>query len=139
MPRVSKNIFSKLKWYYNYYENMYGFYCLLNKIYFVICYVFLPNFNIKFQKQKKFIEELCLNFRIRKSSRDRSQILHLMTSSQLQRQEDKKASVLIWISIIFIICQSVKLAPDLYEALFCTHKGVRLECLFLSFLWFQSK
>ena len=108
---------------------MYG----LNKIYFVICYVFLPNFNIKFQKQKKFIEELCLNFRIRKSSRDRSQILHLMTSSQLQRQEDKKASVLIWISIIFIICQSVKLAPDLYEALFCTHKGVRLECLFCHF------
>ena len=56
--------------------------------------------------------------------------MYLMTSSQLQRQEDKKASIIIWISIFFIACQSVKLVPDLYEAFYCTHKEVSKKCLF---------
>ena len=78
-------------------------------------------------KELKLQYRFILKCRIRKTSRDRSQILYLMTSSQLRRQEDKKASILIWISIFFIACQSVKLVPDLYEAFYCAHKEVRLN------------
>ena len=34
-------------------------------------------------------------------------------------KEINLASVLVFISILFIICQSVKIIPDLYEVFFC--------------------
>ena len=36
-----------------------------------------------------------------------------------QRREANLGTVLILISILFIVCQSVKIFPDIYEVLFC--------------------
>ena len=59
-------------------------------------------------------------------------MLYLMTSSQQQSQD--KASILIWMSIFFIACQSVKLVPDLYEAFYCTHKKVSSKYNYMSYI-----
>ena len=44
-----------------------------------------------------------------------------------QRQEHKLGVMLVAISLLFVTCQSFKLIPDVYEALFCMHKGTG-EC-----------
>ena len=40
-----------------------------------------------------------------------------------QQQEISLGLTLVAISILFIVCQSVKLVPDLYEALFCSSQS----------------
>ena len=37
------------------------------------------------------------------------------------------ALVLICIVVLFILCQSVKIIPDIYEALTCNHSQVSIE------------
>ncbi len=44
-------------------------------------------------------------------------------SSRQQKQELSLGLTLVSISVLFIVCQSVKLVPDLYE-LFCSSKGI---------------
>jgi hypothetical protein len=41
-----------------------------------------------------------------------------------QRKELNMALVLICIVILFIFCQSVKIVPDIYEAVTCNHQEV---------------
>jgi hypothetical protein len=41
-----------------------------------------------------------------------------------QRQEHKLGIMLIAVSVMFIVCQSFKMIPDLYEILFCSDKSV---------------
>lgn len=47
-------------------------------------------------------------------------------SGRIQRQEPylpqkeiRMAITLIWIAVVFIICQASKLIPDIYEAMYC--------------------
>ena len=68
------------------------------------------------------IKHFCY-YRVQKSIRRRKEN-YPATSEALERKELRKASVLIWISILFIFCQSVKIIPDFYEALYCNHKEV---------------
>ena len=70
-------------------------------------------------------------FRVQKSAK---QLLenYQMTSDEQRQNEVRKASVLIWISIFFIVCQSVKIIPDFYEALYCTHKKVYFNTVRIS-------
>ena len=41
-----------------------------------------------------------------------------------QRQEHKLGIMLVAVSVMFIVCQSFKMIPDLYEILFCSDKSV---------------
>ena len=55
---------------------------------------------------------------------------HLKESQVKDACEDTKrelnmAVVLIWLVINFISCQSIKIIPDIYEALYCSHQEVR--------------
>ncbi len=45
-------------------------------------------------------------------------------TSEMQRRELNMAIVLVCIVVMFILCQSVKIIPDIYEALFCNHSEV---------------
>ena len=36
-----------------------------------------------------------------------------------QNTEAKRGIILVCISVMFVLCQSVKIVPDLYEVLFC--------------------
>ena len=67
--------------------------------------------------------------RVWKSVRHRRQI-GISSSGEVDSRELKKASVLIWISVFFIVCQSVKLAPDFYELLYCIHTQVYLVLVY---------
>jgi hypothetical protein len=40
-----------------------------------------------------------------------------------QRQEHKLGLLLLAVSVLFIVCQSFKMVPDLYEILFCSDKS----------------
>ncbi len=40
-----------------------------------------------------------------------------------QRQEHKLGVMLVAVSVMFIVCQSFKMIPDLYEILFCSDKS----------------
>ena len=42
------------------------------------------------------------------------------------RTEMKQAITLIWIAVLYVICQSPKILPDFYEALHCEYSEVRL-------------
>ena len=67
-----------------------------------------------------------LFFRVQKSAKQLREN-YQFTSDDQRQHEVRKASVLIWISIFFIVCQSVKIIPDFYEALYCTHKKVSFD------------
>lgn len=49
-----------------------------------------------------------------------------------QRQEHKLGIMLIAVSVMFIVCQSFKMIPDLYEVLFCSDKSI--PCITTSFV-----
>ena len=66
-----------------------------------------------------------------------------LTESHQQSNEDLKrevnmASVLVWVVVLFITCQSIKIIPDVYEAFHC-HLEVRCSDIKISrinmFLW----
>ena len=49
---------------------------------------------------------------------------------QAESYEDRKrelnmAFTLLWVVILFISCQSIKIIPDIYEALYCSHQEVQ--------------
>ena len=75
---------------------------------------------------KSLISYICDNicyFRVQKSAKQLRENYQINYDDSRQN-EVRKASVLIWISVFFIVCQSVKVIPDFYEALYCTHKKV---------------
>ena len=45
-------------------------------------------------------------------------------TEEAQRRELNMAVMLVCIVIMFILCQSVKIVPDIYEALLCNHSQV---------------
>ena len=49
-----------------------------------------------------------------------------------QRQEHKLGIMLIAVSVMFIVCQSFKMVPDLYEVMFCSDKT--LPCITTPFV-----
>ena len=49
-----------------------------------------------------------------------------------QRQEHKLGIMLIAVSVMFIVCQSFKMIPDLYEVMFCSDKT--LPCITTPFV-----
>ena len=51
-----------------------------------------------------------------------------------QRQEHKLGILLVAISILFILCQSFKIIPDLYEIIFCSDSSG--NCLSTPFIAF---
>ena len=67
-----------------------------------------------------------------------------MTNSVMQgngeqnRSEVKQAVILIWISIIFVVCQSPKIIPDFYEALHCKHVEVSIRHIFKRIVTFPT-
>ena len=40
--------------------------------------------------------------------------------------EMRQAITLIWIAVLYVICQSPKIIPDFYEALHCEYSEVRI-------------
>ena len=42
------------------------------------------------------------------------------------RTEIKQAITLMWISVLYVVCQSPKIIPDFYEAIYCEYSSVRM-------------
>ena len=63
-------------------------------------------------------------FRIRRAMKVQMQLTQRTQTQEEQRRELNMAIVLIWIVVLFIACQSVKIIPDIYEALHCYHYEV---------------
>ena len=40
------------------------------------------------------------------------------------RTDVKQAITLMWISVLYVVCQSPKIIPDFYEALYCEYSEV---------------
>ena len=66
--------------------------------------------------------------RIMKSAKAR----RIMTNSSVSqnttdtsRTDVKQAITLMWISVLYVVCQSPKIVPDFYEALYCEYSSVR--------------
>ena len=58
----------------------------------------------------------------------------VMTNSSLSqnttdtnRTDVKQAITLMWISVLYVVCQSPKIVPDFYEALYCEYSSVRMR------------
>ena len=45
-------------------------------------------------------------------------------SSDANRTDVKQAITLMWISVLYVLCQSPKIIPDIYEALYCEYSSV---------------
>ena len=45
-------------------------------------------------------------------------------SSDANRTDIKQAITLMWISVLYVLCQSPKIIPDIYEALYCEYSSV---------------
>ena len=43
------------------------------------------------------------------------------------RTDVKQAITLMWISVLYVVCQSPKIVPDFYEALYCEYSTVRIK------------
>ena len=43
------------------------------------------------------------------------------------RTDVKQAITLMWISVLYVVCQSPKIVPDFYEALYCEYSKVRIK------------
>ena len=68
--------------------------------------------------------------RIMKSAKAR----RIMTNSSVSqnttdtsRTDVKQAITLMWISVLYVVCQSPKIVPDFYEALYCEYSSVRMR------------
>ena len=68
--------------------------------------------------------------RIMKSAKAR----RIMTNSSVSqnttdtsRTDVKQAITLMWISVLYVVCQSPKIVPDFYEALYCEYSSVRIK------------
>ena len=73
---------------------------------------------------KTFLFFFC-SLRIRSSAKTQQQLTS--QTKENHRRETNMAIVLVCIVVMFIVCQSVKIVPDLWEALMCTHE----VCVFL--------
>ena len=47
--------------------------------------------------------------------------------TETSRTDVKQAITLMWISVLYVVCQSPKIVPDFYEALYCKYSSVRLN------------
>jgi hypothetical protein len=45
----------------------------------------------------------------------------------LKQNEVDLAATLVAISVMFVVCQSIKVIPDIYEVVYCYHLEVRLH------------
>jgi len=77
----------------------------------------VPYFAILFFNIVIFLE-------VQKSANQRRES-YLTTNEDPTQNEVRKASVLIWISVFFVVCQSVKIIPDFYEVFYCNHEKER--------------
>jgi len=73
----------------------------------------------------------CMACRIMKSAKAR----RIMTNSSVSqnttdtsRTDVKQAITLMWISVLYVVCQSPKIVPDFYEALYCKYSS-DLTCI----------
>ena len=46
-------------------------------------------------------------------------------TTDTSRTDVKQAITLMWISVLYVVCQSPKIVPDFYEALYCEYSSVR--------------
>ena len=74
------------------------------------------------------------SFRIRKAMKERQSMTQEMSAevneaTRGQQKKDKNmAVVLICIVVMFILCQSLKIIPDIFEAFFCDHSDDISTC-----------
>ena len=71
-----------------------------------------------------------LFLRIVKSAKARRIMTNSSVSQNLtetSRTDVKQAITLMWISVLYVVCQSPKIVPDFYEALHCEYSSVRLN------------
>ncbi|XP_040565534.1 FMRFamide receptor [Lepeophtheirus salmonis] len=102
--------------------------------YFIILFL---NFNIvRTVRKSNLFRQTIMRQSRRPTERNRNSFRN--TRSDSTSEESPKTShktakpsrichVLLWISIVFIICQSVKIIPDLYEVLYCQNNEVDCE------------
>ena len=66
-----------------------------------------------------------LSCRIWKSKETQNQLKEAQKESYEERKRElNMAVVLLWVVILFITCQSIKIIPDIYEALYCSTQEV---------------
>ena len=73
-----------------------------------------------------------LFLRIVKSAKARRIMTNSSVSQNLtetSRTDVKQAITLMWISVLYVVCQSPKIVPDFYEALHCEYSSVRINQL----------
>ena len=62
-----------------------------------------------------------------KSAKDRRSMTNSRSNSHPEdtnRTDVKQAVTLMWISVLYVVCQSPKIIPDFYEALYCEYSTV---------------
>ena len=62
-----------------------------------------------------------------KSAKDRRSMTNSRSNSHPEdtnRTDVKQAVTLMWISVLYVVCQSPKIIPDFYEALYCEYSKV---------------
>ena len=70
---------------------------------------------------------LFIAFRMQHSVRVRKQLTPGTDICDITRREIRNATIFIWVVVVFILCQSVKIIPDLYEAFYCAHDEVSYQ------------
>ena len=73
--------------------------------------------------------------RIVKSAKARRIMTNSSVSQNLtetSRTDVKQAITLMWISVLYVVCQSPKIVPDFYEALHCEYSSVRLNYIVIN-------
>ena len=64
--------------------------------------------------------------RVWKSMKARKQLKEAQIESYEERKRElNMAVVLLWVVFLFITCQSIKIIPDIYEALYCPTQEVQ--------------
>ena len=77
---------------------------------------------------------MSISFRIRRAVKERQSMTVEMSAevneaTRGQQKKDKNmAVVLICIVVMFILCQSLKIIPDIFEAFFCDHANDTSAC-----------
>ena len=61
----------------------------------------------------------------------RNDLAASIAPKRINRTEVKQAITLMWICGLFVVCQSPKLIPDFYEALFCNYSSVSITVSYL--------
>ena len=71
-----------------------------------------------------------------KSAKDRRSMTNSTSNSRPEdtnRTDVKQAVTLMWISVLYVVCQSPKIIPDFYEALYCEYSKVinlnQIDCI----------